>query len=307
MRLQVDDVCAGARVRDRATVIQKKTGRPVQFEITEQTRASIQDWLAKVGARKGQYLFPSRFRAQPHLSTCQYARTFHGWVESAGLESSAYGTHSMRGRRRRRSTRRRATCEPSSCSSGIRSSKAPSAISASRSMTRSAFPSRSSCELITRFEGAVSCAYLNHAPRQFRRKHNRHFCISGIRLRYRLATRSNPNGRRAMTPGFWFWAAGLGVALAAAAPAKADEAPKYGGTLTYMIPADSPPSFDAQREETYATIHSAAPFYSVLITDQPLQSGIDHRHRLRSVHRDAEADRWRQDLHLQDPRRRQVP
>jgi len=50
-----------------------------------------------------------------------------------------------------------------------------------------------------------------------------------------------------MAPGFW--ATALGVALAAAAPAMADEAPKYGGILTYMIPADSPPSFDAQREE----------------------------------------------------------
>ena len=66
-----------------------------------------------------------------------------------------------------------------------------------------------------------------------------------------------------------FWAAGLVVAVAAAAPAAADEAPKYGGILTYMIPADSPPSFDAQREETYATIHSAAPFYSVLIRINP--------------------------------------
>ena len=49
VRLQVDDVCAGGRVRERVTVIQKKTGRPVQVEITEQTRASMQDWLAKVG------------------------------------------------------------------------------------------------------------------------------------------------------------------------------------------------------------------------------------------------------------------
>jgi len=62
-----------------------------------------------------------------------------------------------------------------------------------------------------------------------------------------------------------FWAAGHGCGL----PAAADEAPKYGGILTYMIPADSPPSFDAQREETYATIHSAAPFYSVLIRINP--------------------------------------
>jgi integrase len=96
VRLQVDDVCAGGRVRDRATVIQKKTGRPVQFEITEQTRASIQDWLSKVDARSGPYLFPNRFRAQPHLSTRLYARIVHLWVDRAGLDSAAYGTHSMR-------------------------------------------------------------------------------------------------------------------------------------------------------------------------------------------------------------------
>src|ERR1700737_1563561 len=66
-----------------------------------------------------------------------------------------------------------------------------------------------------------------------------------------------------------FWAAGLGVALVAAAPAMADEAPKYGGILTYMIPADAPPSFDAHREGTFATVHAAAPFYSVLIRVNP--------------------------------------
>ena len=92
VRGQVDDVCADDRVRDRATVIQKKTSRPVQFEITEQTRASIQAWLPKVGARNGTYLFPSRFRAHPHLSTRQYARIVHAWVESAGLDGSAYGS-----------------------------------------------------------------------------------------------------------------------------------------------------------------------------------------------------------------------
>jgi integrase len=96
VRLQVDDVCAAGRVRDRATVIQKKTGRPVQFEITEQTRAAIRAWLPEVEARNGRHLFPSRFRVQPHLSTRQYARIVHAWVESAGLDSSAYGTHSMR-------------------------------------------------------------------------------------------------------------------------------------------------------------------------------------------------------------------
>jgi integrase len=94
--LQVDDVSVGDRVRDRATVVQKKTGRPVQFEISEQTRSSIQDWLSEGNLKSGHYLFPSRRRGQPHFSTRQYARIVHAWVESAGLDSSAYGTHSMR-------------------------------------------------------------------------------------------------------------------------------------------------------------------------------------------------------------------
>ena len=96
VRLRVSDVCVGGRVQDRATVTRQKTGRPVQFEITEQTRSSIRDWLSEADLRSRRYLFPSRFRAPPHLSTRQYARIVHAWVESAGLNSSAYGTHSMR-------------------------------------------------------------------------------------------------------------------------------------------------------------------------------------------------------------------
>ena len=75
------------------------------------------------------------------------------------------------------------------------------------------------------------------------------------------------------------WRVCLVVALAltgvppVADPAAADETPKHGGTLVYMIPADSPPSFDAHREETYATIHSVAPFYSVLIRANPMNPG----------------------------------
>jgi integrase len=96
VRLRIDDTSANGRVRDRATVIQKKTGRPVRFEITEQTRSAIGEWLAALGTGRDRYLFPSRFREQPHLSTRQYARIVHRWVERAGLDSSAYGTHSMR-------------------------------------------------------------------------------------------------------------------------------------------------------------------------------------------------------------------
>src|ERR1043166_4476164 len=92
-----------------------------------------------------------------------------------------------------------------------------------------------------------------------------------------MRARSRQRGRLerevTMRPAFWLGIAILGGALAAAAPAAADETPRYGGTLTYMIPADAPPSFDAQREETYATIHSAAPFYSVLIRINPMNPG----------------------------------
>jgi integrase len=96
VRLRVSDVCVGGRIQDRATIIQRKTGRPVQFEITEQTRAAIRDWLTNTIPKNAQYLFPSRFHGQPHISTRQYARIVHRWVEWAGLDSSAYGTHSMR-------------------------------------------------------------------------------------------------------------------------------------------------------------------------------------------------------------------
>jgi len=68
-------------------------------------------------------------------------------------------------------------------------------------------------------------------------------------------------------------AARLGAVSALSAPTIAAEAPKYGGTLTFMIPADSLPSFDAHREQTCATIHSAAPFYSALARTNPMSPG----------------------------------
>src|SRR5438045_8830584 len=72
-----------------------------------------------------------------------------------------------------------------------------------------------------------------------------------------------------MTGGWRFGAVVLGGVLAAAAPAGAADTPKRGGTLTYLIPADAPPTFDGHRETTYATIHSVAPYYSVLIRINP--------------------------------------
>jgi integrase len=93
--LRIKDVCLGARVRDRATIIQRKTGRPVQFELTEATRAAVQSWISALSVRSG-FLFPSRHGGSPHLSTRQYARIVDGWVKRAGFDSAAYGTHSLR-------------------------------------------------------------------------------------------------------------------------------------------------------------------------------------------------------------------
>jgi peptide/nickel transport system substrate-binding protein len=62
---------------------------------------------------------------------------------------------------------------------------------------------------------------------------------------------------------------GAAVMLTGTGLAAADATPKRGGTLTYMIPSDAPPSLDGHRETTYATIHTAAPFYSVLIRINP--------------------------------------
>jgi integrase len=96
VRVRVDDIASGGRVRDRATIVQHKTGRPVQFEITEQTRASLQDWLNMRPTDRGLYVFPSRVGDQPHLTARQYARIVHGWIVGAGMDSAAYGTHSLR-------------------------------------------------------------------------------------------------------------------------------------------------------------------------------------------------------------------
>jgi integrase len=94
--LRVGDVTHGSQILPRAIVVQRKTQRPVQFELTEPTRLAVAAWLEKAHLRSDQYLFPSRLEASPHLSTRQYARIVHMWVETAGLDSSIYGTHSLR-------------------------------------------------------------------------------------------------------------------------------------------------------------------------------------------------------------------
>ncbi|MDG2272687.1 MAG: tyrosine-type recombinase/integrase [Halioglobus sp.] len=96
MALSVSDIAQSGRVQSRALIVQRKTGRPVQFEITEQTRQSVQKWIEKAHLRPAGYLFPSRVNKSQHLSRRQYARIVDRWVSEIGLDSALYGTHTLR-------------------------------------------------------------------------------------------------------------------------------------------------------------------------------------------------------------------
>ena len=96
VKLKVRDVCHGEQVAARAIVMQQKTQRPVQFEITAPTRDVVHAWIKQDGLRSEDFLFPSRIHDSPHLGTRQYARILEGWVEELGLDTGAYGTHSIR-------------------------------------------------------------------------------------------------------------------------------------------------------------------------------------------------------------------
>lgn len=121
-------------------VLQRKTQRPVQFELTQPTRAAVATWIEKARLRSDECLFPSRIAASPHVSTRQYARIVHQWVEAAGLDSSAYGAHSMR--RMKATLIYKQTKNLGAVQLLLGHIKLPYATSASRWMTRWRFLSR---------------------------------------------------------------------------------------------------------------------------------------------------------------------
>jgi integrase len=92
--LRVDDVASSGYAMDRATIRQKKTGRPVRFELTDQTRLAVDEYLCVTGRKAG--LFAGRGDAEHGLTTRQYARLVHEWVASIGLDPAKFGTHSLR-------------------------------------------------------------------------------------------------------------------------------------------------------------------------------------------------------------------
>lgn len=96
VKLRVSDVSHGGQMASRAMVMQQKTGRPVQFEIIQLTREAVQAWIHHADLKPSDFLFTSCVSNSPHLSTRQFARIVHRWVEETGLESGSYGTHTMR-------------------------------------------------------------------------------------------------------------------------------------------------------------------------------------------------------------------
>ena len=96
VKIKISDVVAGVDIRNRATVIQQKTNRPVQFELTADVRATLLAWLERRGGSISDYLFPSRVDHAGHMNTRQYARLVDEWVTAIRLRKAEYGTHSLR-------------------------------------------------------------------------------------------------------------------------------------------------------------------------------------------------------------------
>ena len=94
--IRVEDVAAGGYTADRATVRQKKTGRPVRFELSEQTRQAIDDYLKAANKRPGEFLFTGRRGPQTNMTIRQYARLVSEWIGRVGLDARLFGTHSLR-------------------------------------------------------------------------------------------------------------------------------------------------------------------------------------------------------------------
>ena len=96
VKIKIGTLVSGPEIRKRALVVQQKTGRPVQFELMADARASLLAWLERRGGTIDDYAFPSRIDHSSHMSTRQYARLVDEWVSAIGLRREEYGTHSLR-------------------------------------------------------------------------------------------------------------------------------------------------------------------------------------------------------------------
>jgi integrase len=94
--LKVEDIAPSGYAVDRATVRQKKTGRPVRFELTEQTRQAVDDYIRGASKKPGDFLFSGRGGVRRSITSRQYARLVSDWIGNIGLDAKLFGTHSLR-------------------------------------------------------------------------------------------------------------------------------------------------------------------------------------------------------------------
>jgi hypothetical protein len=148
VQMKIGDLVSGGQIRTRAIVMQQKTGRPVQFELLPDARASLLTWLERRGGTVDDYVFPSRVDHNGHLSTRQYARLVDEWVTGVGLMRSDYGRTHFAERRQRSSTGRPATFVPSRSFSVIARLRTQCATSGSTWKMRSPLPRTLKFDLI---------------------------------------------------------------------------------------------------------------------------------------------------------------
>jgi integrase len=144
--LKVEDVAPNGYAADRATVRQKKTGQPVRFQLTEQTRQAIDDYLRASVKRPGEFMFGGRRGPDRSMTTRQYARLVSEWIASIGLDPHVFGTHSLRRTKATLIYRRTANLRAVQLPWGTEKSRARFVTLVSRWMTPLLLLSRSTSE-----------------------------------------------------------------------------------------------------------------------------------------------------------------
>jgi integrase len=94
--LKIDDIAPNGYCADRATVRQKKTKRPVRFELTEQTRQAVDDYIRIAAKQPGEFIFTACRDKKNRMTTRQYSRLLSEWIAGIGLDPHLFGTHSLR-------------------------------------------------------------------------------------------------------------------------------------------------------------------------------------------------------------------
>ena len=153
VKIRIGDLVSGGHVRARAIVIQRKTGRPVQFELLEPARASLLAWLEPEAVRSTTTRSQAGIDHAAHISTRQYARLVDEWVTGIGLRKEDYGTHSLRRTKASIIYKRPAICVRCRSCSAIPRSRARCATSALTSRTR--YPGRRDRDLTVGLVGLM--------------------------------------------------------------------------------------------------------------------------------------------------------